>query len=135
MYRLDHQPSAGDLKLFGASLGLLLCGIGAWVWLRTASPGVAVGLWIAAVLLWGVYYSVPAVQRPLYRGWIVALFPVAWLMSTLVLGILYFGLITPIGLISRLAGRDPLQRRTRRETGWVERSASPVPKSRYYRQH
>ncbi|MCA9055437.1 MAG: hypothetical protein KDA75_16465, partial [Planctomycetaceae bacterium] len=74
-------------------------------------------------------------QKPLYRGWIVLMFPLAWLMSVLVLGILYFGLMTPIACISRFAGRDPLQLRSPANSYWIRRPPGPTAKARYFRQH
>jgi hypothetical protein len=135
MIRLDRQPTSTDLKLFGASLSFMLAVIGALIWFRTSHRAVAQGLWIAAAVLLVVYYTCPAVQRPLHRGWIVAMFPLAWLMSVLVLSIVYYGLITPIGLLSRLAGRDPLQLRRETDSYWIARPTDPTPKSRYFRQH
>jgi hypothetical protein len=63
------------------------------------------------------------------------MFPLAWLMSALVLGILYFGMLTPMAAISRLAGRDPLQLRRRGDSYWLPRPGDANPKSRYFRQH
>lgn len=135
MIRLDRQPTALDLRLFGGSLAVMLSLLGLFAW-KLGGRAVAVGFWIAAAAVCILYYAVPRVQRPLYRAWIVAMFPLAWLMSALVLGILYFGLITPIGWMSRLAGRDPLQLRTRRASYWLPRPEAPPPtKSRYFRQH
>jgi hypothetical protein len=135
MLSIDRQPTATDLKLFGASLSGLLAGIGAWFWLRTSWHTAAWCLWVAAAVLCATYYAAPRIQRPLYRGWLIGMFPLAWLMSTLVLGILFYGLVTPIGFISRLAGRDPLQLRTSRDSYWIARPTGPTPKSRYFRQH
>ena len=135
MIRLDRQPTATDLKLFGASLSFMLCVVGLLLWFQMSWRGLAVGLWIAAGALLVTYYAIPAVQRPLYRGWIVLMFPLAWLMSVVILGILYFGLITPIGLLSRLFGRDPLKLRSSANSYWIERPVGRTPKSRYFRQH
>jgi hypothetical protein len=135
MYRLDHQPSPGDLRLFGASLSAVLFGLGLWFASQTTFGGLAVALWLASGVLCAVYYGLPAVQKPLYRGWLIALFPLAAVMSTVMLGVLYFGLVTPIGWLSRWAGRDPLQLRTRRESYWRPRPTEPTAKSRYFRQH
>ena len=134
MIRLDRQPTALDLRLFGGSLAMMLSLFGFFAW-RLDKRAVATGLWIAAAVLCAVYYAAPRVRKPLYRAWIVAMFPLAWLMSALVLGILFFGLITPIGWLSRLAGRDPLQLQTRRASYGLPRPESPPPKSRYFRQH
>ena len=66
--------------------------------------------WVIAALLW-----VPALARPLWLRWIYG----AWMrfgllasrvMTPLVLGIVFFGMISPMALVMRLMGKDPLHR-------------------------
>jgi hypothetical protein len=62
--------------------------------------------------------------------------PIGFVVSYLVLGILFFLVLTPFGLVFRLLGRDPLERRFDKASRsyWVARS--PVDDvSRYYRQY
>ena len=40
-----------------------------------------------------------------------AVFPIGWVVSHLLLGVVYFLVLTPIGLTLRALGRDPLERR------------------------
>jgi hypothetical protein len=37
--------------------------------------------------------------------------PIGWIVSHLLLGVLFFGLFTPVGLVFKLIGRDALARR------------------------
>ena len=39
----------------------------------------------------------------------VLAFPIGWTVSQVMLALMFFGLFTPIGLVFRLIGRDPLQ--------------------------
>ena len=49
--------------------------------------------------------------------------------------LVYYGLVTPIGLVFRLMGRDPLQRRFDRalDSYWIRRRSS-LPAKRYFQQ-
>ncbi|HUP42184.1 MAG TPA: SxtJ family membrane protein [Thermoanaerobaculia bacterium] len=62
-------------------------------------------------------------------------FGIGWTLSYLVLGIVYYLVLTPVGLLLRLAGHDPLERA--REEGrpsyWVERQPAREL-GRYFRQ-
>ena len=40
----------------------------------------------------------------------VLAFPIGWTVSQVMLAMMFFGLFTPIGLVFRLIGRDPLHR-------------------------
>ena len=39
----------------------------------------------------------------------VLAFPIGWTVSQVILAVMFYGLFTPIGLVFRLIGRDPLQ--------------------------
>lgn len=49
--------------------------------------------------------------RIIYLGLILVTFPIGWAISMFLLTAFYFLLLTPLGLIFRLLGRDPLSRR------------------------
>lgn len=77
----------------------------------------------------------PAAVRPIYTAWMLAVFPIGWLVSHLVLGIVYYLVVTPIGLLRRLVSGDPMHRCFDRqaETYWQPRRPVRDPK-RYFRQ-
>ena len=62
-------------------------------------------------------------------------FPIGFVLSYVILGVLFFGIITPAGLLLRLAGKDPLERRWEPDasTYWVD-SREPRAKSAYFKQ-
>jgi hypothetical protein len=72
---------------------------------------------------------------PVLIGWMWITYPVGWLVSHLLMAIIYFGVITPIALIMWLWGRDPLNRRPDRqaESYWTPRQQDVDP-ARYFRQ-
>lgn len=58
---------------------------------------------------------------PLNKAWFLLGQALGKVVSPIVLGIIFFGLLTPIALISRLFGRDELKlRRTNSKTYWIE---------------
>jgi hypothetical protein len=65
----------------------------------------------------------------------LAALPIGWTISHLVLGAVYYLVLTPIGLVMRLLGRDPMQRRFDRsaKSYWIERTPRTDP-SRHFRQ-
>ena len=91
---------------------------------------------IAAGLLIVVYYLVPPLQRPLYRGWMFSVMPIGWIISHLLLSAIYYLLLTPIGLIMKVVGYDPMRRKLEpsQETYWVKRQKSEDPQ-RYFKQY
>jgi hypothetical protein len=77
----------------------------------------------------------PSLLRPIYLVWILAAFPIGWLVSHLGMALVFYLCITPIGLLLRLLRGDPLDRRWDRqaETYWKSRRRDR-DSSRYFRQ-
>ena len=82
-----------------------------------------------------IFFAVPVVRRPLYLGWMYATLPIGWVVTHVMLGLIYYLMFTPIGLIMRLGGRDLMQRRFDREASsyWIEHRPDDRPE-RYFRQ-
>jgi hypothetical protein len=66
--------------------------------------------WIIAAPLWSLALVYPLWLRRVYRGWMRFGLLASRVMTPLVLGIVFFGMILPIALIWRLTGNDPMRR-------------------------
>ncbi len=77
----------------------------------------------------------PQAVRRIFISWSVLAFPIGWLVSWIIIALLFYGVFTPIGLVFRLTGRDLLRRRrpNARGTYWVARQA-PTDGASYFRQ-
>ena len=77
----------------------------------------------------------PGIGTATYAGWMTAFKPIGWTVSSLLLAVVFFGILTPTGLLMRLVGRDPLDRTLKRDARsyWVERRPVTDPR-RYFRQ-
>ncbi|MEC8336766.1 MAG: SxtJ family membrane protein, partial [Planctomycetota bacterium] len=125
-----------ELLWFGP-LFALFTGLICWVLWRCGVPTMPLTLLaIAALIVIIVYYLFPALQRPFYRGWMFSVMPIGWVISHLLLSIIYYLLLTPIGIIMRLVGYDPMKRKLekKRETYWVARQQVRDP-NRYFKQY
>lgn len=69
----------------------------AWPW------AIAAALWLPALVR-------PMLLRRIYRGWMRFGLLASRVMTPLVLGIVFFGMISPMALFRRLFGKDPMQR-------------------------
>ena len=49
--------------------------------------------------------------RPVFMTAMALTMPIGWVVSRLLLGVLFFGLFTPVGFVFKLIGRDALARR------------------------
>ena len=77
----------------------------------------------------------PAGNRPLFVGLILVTFPIGIVVSYVLMGFVFYVVFTPVALVFKVIGRDPLERRFDREakTYWVKRR--PVEGTeRYFKQ-
>ena len=114
-------------RAFGVSVGLVLCVIAALLWWRhrvgRAEVVGAIGLGLLAC---GLVYP-PILKWPSAAWWRFSR-ALGHVNARILLGILFFLVLTPLSLIWRVTGKDPLARRRDRWPGW-----SPYPAR--YRDH
>lgn len=135
MLEINRNPSRRDLAWFGLALTLFFGVVGGIVLWRTGSLLAAQILWGIGVTVGVLYYAVPPLRRPVFVGWSILTYPLGWLLSYLVMAVIYYLLVTPIGWVLRLVRRDPMERRFDPDASsyWVERPPTPEP-GRYFRQ-
>ena len=95
--------------------------IGGLIWWRFQAPQVARMVWLAAGVITVIYYAVPPVRGLVLRTWMYAAFPIGWVISEVLLGLIFYLAFTPMGLVLRLLGHDPLQRRSdaKQRSYWI----------------
>ncbi len=131
---LHLDTSRKALRNFGLVVGGVLLGIAALVlWRKGWTPNTAVyilgGIGGALVVLGLI---VPAVLKPLYRVWMGLALVLGFVMTRVLLTVVFFLLFMPIGLVMRLLGRDPMHRRPDPSAAsyWIKRTPDASPKER-----
>ena len=77
---------------------------------------------------------IPMAARAFHRLWMGIAAVLGYINSRILLSVLYYGLFTPVGLVSRLIGRDPLQRRSAPQSSyWVTREYTKQTKAQFER--
>jgi len=90
----------------------------------------------AGVLVGLLGQFIPVSIRWLYQLMMAVTLPIGLVVSSLLMGLIYFLVMTPIGLLMRLFGRDPMHRKFDPDAGsyWIERTA-PRDARQYFRQY
>ena len=121
------------LRGFGLSIGgtcVLLC-----VWLNAS--GVR-WMWLAvlAALLIAAGVIKPRMAKWLYVAWMATGLFIGMMVSTILLTILFYLVVTPMAFIARLTGKDFLNSRfeTESDSYWVPRNSKQKPTAQYERQ-
>ncbi len=132
---INKKPSRRDLSIFGALFAAFFGLIGGLVWWKSQTTTAAYVIWIIAASITLLFYAVRPIRKPIYLGWIHLAYPIGWVVSHTAMAIIYYLVFTPIGLIMRLLGRDPMERRLDRSAAsyWVEHDPAGDP-GRYFQQ-
>ena len=113
-----------DLRKFAITVGLILLIIGGllfWKEKYSFQPILIIGIILLASGL-----AVPTILKPVYWVWMVFATILGWVMTRVILSVVFFLVFTPIGLISRIFGKQFLELNwdTSRNTYWDSRSAN-----------
>jgi hypothetical protein len=96
------------------------------IWRSGGAPG-AERLWIpgAGCLLAVVGRFLPRILRPVYRLWMMLAVVLGFVMTRIILGIVFICVVTPIGIVMRMLGRDPLRKHpdASADSYWIDRDS------------
>ena len=122
------------LRNFGllmACVLLIVCGL---LWWKSA----AAWPWVlgAAGLLAVMGLAMPALLKPIYKMWMIFAVIMGWVMTRVILTLVYYLVLTPIGLAGRVFGEQFLHLKRSKEsaTYWVRKEGPAREKSDYERQ-
>ncbi len=108
--QLSGRPDPKRLRSFGLLVGGVFLLIGVWPVVFRADP---VRLWaaIVAALLVLPALVLPQSLGPVYRAWMAVGSALGWINTRIILGIIFYGLFTPLGLMRRvMLKRDAMTR-------------------------
>jgi hypothetical protein len=134
LVRITKNPSARQLVVFAASWLVFFGALGAVGWLR--------GRHRHAELLWCLAAALPLaglasrrILRFAFVGLSYATYPVGIVVSNVVLALVYYLALTPIGLTMRLFRYDPLARKfdPAAKSYWIPRKTNK-PAESYFKQ-
>jgi hypothetical protein len=114
-------------RSFGRLFTIVCALLAGWAWWHASSAYI----WLAAasVLFALVTWARPEWLAPINRAWMGLAYLLNKIVSPIVLGVLYYGLVTPMGVAMRLSGKDPMRRRfdSAARSYWIERQPPGPP--------
>ena len=119
---IPARLSRREGRKFGLTVGtafLVLGGVAQW----RGHAVLALGLWTlgAGLLLAGLV--VPAHLGPVQRGWMGLALAISKVTTPILMGIIYFVVLSSMGLVMRLFGRNALTSHHGGDSAWVPRAA------------
>jgi hypothetical protein len=120
-------PSNEKFGWVFAAVFVLAGGLNVW----NQNPRWAIALFLLAAVFAVLTLFMPTALAPLNRLWYQLGLLLGRIVSPIVLGLIFFVVITPVGLVTRLWGRDELGLKKRQVTSyWINREpVGPAPES------
>lgn len=128
-------PERKDVRNFAFVMSVAAAIVAGILWYNDSVQGMQIagavaGVFLAAGLLF------PMVLKPLFVVWMGIARVLAFVNTHLILALVFYSLFTVIGLVMRLLGRDPLNRKLSptAKTYWHRREKPLLDRAHYERQ-
>lgn len=122
---MDHRVSTrltpGELRKFGLTVGTTFVALSVFSWWggrhRAASILVTVG---SVLIVFGLI--APKILDPVYRAWMGLAKILSRVTTPIFLGVVYFLILTPVGVVRRILRKNALDRPLTSDSYWVPRA-------------
>ena len=128
------RATRSELRRFGISVGIVLGILSCILFLRKSDIyPVFIALSIVFLFLGCV---VPILLKPIYKLWMSLAIIITTLLTRIILILLFYLVVTPVGILARLFGKHFLDLGFKRDTDsyWIERKKTQLARDDYERQ-
>ena len=128
------KSEKSDLRNFGIIVGIILLVISGFLfWKEKESFQILLTFGVTLCIL-GIV--IPFILKPIYWVWMIFATILGWIMTRVILSLLFYIILTPIGLIPRLFGKQFLELRWDRskESYWNFRTNEHLQNGNYEKQ-
>lgn len=123
-----------ELRKFGFSIGIILIFLSCLLfWQGKHYTSLILSVSIIFLLI-GLF--LPICLKPIHKVWMGVAILLGWVMTRVILIISFYLIVTPIALVSRLVGKDFLDRKfdKSKESYWIPREEYYMDKKNYENQ-
>lgn len=134
--KTNWNPGTRDLRVFGIAALVLTALLSVLLYIFKDLPmGVACGIAGFGIFTFACSLVLPGIARLIYRVLMAITLPIGVVVSFLLMAVLYYLVITPLGMVFGVIGRDALRLRRSANAAsyWVPRKRQRELK-RYFHQ-
>jgi len=136
LIEVNWNPPRNQLRQFAVLFLIFIGGLGTILYFKDKPLIVSEILWNLAWIVGLAGLIFPPLVRPVFVVMMAVALPIGFVVSTVLMLIIYFLIMTPIGLVMRVFGYDPMRMRPAAgaESFWIERPPSSDVR-RYFKQY
>ena len=123
-----------ELRSFGVTIGIILLLIAGFLFYKE-KESFQLFIYIASSFI-GIGFIIPILLKPIYIIWMTFAIILGWFMTRVILSLLFFVIITPIGIILRLFGKDflDIKKQAIEKSYWNIRTNGHLEKENFEKQ-
>ncbi len=111
-----------DLKSFGVTMGIIFLVIGGLLFFKEKEYYTEL-ISLAGIFI-GLGYIFPIPLKPIYFIWMVFAVIMGWIMTRVILSLIFYLIISPIGFLTRIFGKDFLKLKIKKhDSYWNHRDS------------
>ena len=128
------KQGKNELRKFGITMGIFLGLLGALFWWRDKYYYIHILIISSAFLFLGIF--TPVLLRPIQKVWMTLAILMGWFVTRVILSVLFFVVVTPIGLVARLVGKRFLDMELdkNKDSYWISKERVSLKKEDYEKQ-
>ena len=128
------KSEKSDLRKFGITIGVILLIIAGFLFWSEKESLQILFTFGAVLLILG--FTIPVILKPIYWVWMIFATILGWIMTRVILSLLFYLIVTPIGLVARLFGKQFIELKWDKSEGsyWNYRSKKYIMKDEYEKQ-
>ena len=123
-----------DLRSFGITFGIIFLIIAGFLLYRENESFQLFIIISSTFIIFG--FILPITLKPIYISWMSFAIILGWFMTRFILSLLFYLIVTPLGLITRVLGKDFLELKKEVSNGsyWNQRESSLEKNQNYDKQ-
>ena len=135
MITIQWNPERKQLRQFAGIWFPAFCALVGWSIARKTGHWHEVEIgWAIAIIISIAGLAFPPLIQPIFVGLILLTYPIGWVVSHVLLGAIFYGIVTPIGLLLRATGHDSLDLKMPQGPSMWKRSVGKTDGASYLRQ-
>ncbi|YAI81727.1 MAG: SxtJ family membrane protein [cyanobacterium endosymbiont of Rhopalodia sterrenbergii] len=100
-----------ELRRFGLLTGTIISGLFGLVMPFILGHKLPLIPWIITVVMYGLAIFIPQSLNPIYNNWMKVAQVFAWINTRIILGLIFFFIVTPMAFIMRFFNRDSMEKK------------------------
>ena len=131
---MESQPiNKAGLRSFGLITGAIFVVLFGLLFPFILKRAIPIWPWVVAGVLWFCALAFPNSLRMVYVGWMKVGNVLGWINTRIILGAMYYLIMTPMSVVMRVLGYDPMAKNFNEKLITYRRVKEVLPKKHFER--